>query len=162
MVGGPSLAKPKRKLQRVDPHTRQLPAKLAAGPAQATSAAQSEPWAQGKAARASSANPVGLKSRSGKAALPVERHTSDDEEAVLAGEPVRADTPAGVRAGAGSSPWSGGQRGEKTLVALGGMHTHEQQAYSSKLAKIGVQCVTHKQCPRCNLLACACTGPQFG
>ncbi|KAL0031707.1 hypothetical protein WJX79_002272 [Trebouxia sp. C0005] len=97
-------AKPKRKLQKVNTHTR-----------------------KGKRAR---------------------RHSSqDDEEAVLADEPIRSNTPAGARANAGNSPWSTSKKKGKAVLALGSMHTRDQQVYFSKLTKIGVPCVTHKQCP---------------
>ena len=49
---------------------------------------------------------------------------------------------------AGNSPWASGGSPERPLLVLGSMHTREQQANTAKLTKIGVPCLTHKQCPR--------------
>ena len=60
---------------------------------------------------------------------------------------VLLPVPAGARANAGNSPWSASKKKAKAVLALGSMHTGEQQVYFSKLTKIGVTCVSHKQCP---------------
>ena len=154
-----NVAKPKRKLQQSNTHTRDLLAKRSASDAHDSDAGQARPSAKassqaatagrGRPAKAAAAvaRPTVGKSKPAKAVQREVTSDLDEEDAVLADEPSRADTSAGARAGAGSSPWSAGQRGEKLLLALGGMHTREQQACTSKLAKIGVACVSHKQCP---------------
>ncbi|KAA6423756.1 MAG: hypothetical protein FRX49_06327 [Trebouxia sp. A1-2] len=156
-------AKPKRKLQKVNTHTRDLQARptasdaLTASPA-ATAVLPSAHQAAArvrKSAKASSVASAAAKGKAAKAASAAagkgkraRRHSSqDDEEAVLADEPIRSNTPAGARANAGNSPWSTSKKKGKAVLALGSMHTRDQQVYFSKLTKIGVPCVTHKQCP---------------
>ena len=161
----PTAAKNKRKLQQPVTHTRQLTTQQPAVAAikadkpaglDTTQPRSAGPKAglPGDAAEAVGA-PAKAPARKSKA-LPRSRRQSmsggdspSGEEAVLANESTRADTPAGARAAAGNSPWGTGQREERALVALGGMHSNEQQACMNKLAKIGVSCISHKQCPRC-------------
>jgi len=105
-------AKPKRKLQKVNTHTRDLQAKPTASDAPRASAAATAalPAARqaaarvGKGAKASSAAPAAAKGKAAKAASAAagkgkraHRHSSQhDEEAVLADEPIRTNTPAGT------------------------------------------------------------------
>lgn len=103
--------KPKRKLQKVNTHTRDLQAKPTASDAfgasaAATAALPSAPQAaarRGKGAKASSAAPAAAKGKAAKAANAAaskgkrahRQSSQHDEEAVLADEPIRSDTPAG-------------------------------------------------------------------
>lgn len=104
-------AKPKRKLQKVNTHTRDLQARptasdaLTASPA-ATAVLPSAHQAAArvrKSAKASSVASAAAKGKAAKAASAAagkgkraRRHSSqDDEEAVLADEPIRSNTPAG-------------------------------------------------------------------
>ena len=103
------------------------------------------------------AKPARAGGRSAKAGSSKNQQVSaeEEEQAVLAEEPTRADTPAGSRANAGNCPKApagctpcSASKKPRVVIALGSMHTHEQQAYSSKLARIGVACVSHTECPR--------------
>lgn len=154
------LKKPKRKLQRADTHMLDVRPKATAGSADADAVPDNAPK-QSAARSRQAAKPSKAKGRAAKTASRSQQLLADEgsevEEAVLAEEPVRADTPAGPRADAGTGPASkpgisitpySASKKPKALVALGSMHTSEQQACSSQLAKIGVAFVTHKQCSR--------------
>lgn len=149
-------SKPKRKLHPAETHMRRLQPKTAAQQAPGTDAVPStapvlSEDASRKLAKPAQAGRRPAKAGSRKQAVPSE----DEEQAVLAKAPIRADTPAGPRANvgncpkpaAGCTPCSAGKK-PRVVIALGSMHTEEQQAYSSKLARIGVACVSHTQCPR--------------
>ena len=163
----PPAVRNKRKLQQPATHTRQLTiqqpavAAINAGKPAGLDSAQprsAEPTIDlpGDAAEVVEA-PAKAPAKKSKALSRSHRQSMSGgdsptaDEAVLANESLRADTPAGARAAAGNSPWGAGQREVRVLVALGGMHSHEQQACMTKLAKIGVSCISHKQCPRCLL-----------
>lgn len=104
-------AKPKRKLQKVNTHTRDLQAKPTAADALGASAAatavlpSARPAAarMGKGAKASCAAPAAAKGKAAKAASAAagkgkrahRLSSPNDEEAVLADEPIRSNTPAG-------------------------------------------------------------------
>ena len=154
------LKKPKRKLQRADTHMRDAQPKAAADPAGDGVLPISAPTASAAPSR-KAAKPVQARGRLVKTASRSQQLLADEdveaEEAVLAEEPIRADTPAGPRADAGSGPGSkpstsntpySANKKPRALVALGSMHTSEQQACSSQLANIGVAFVAHKQCSR--------------
>ena len=105
-------AKPKRKLQKVNTHTRDLQPKPTASDALGASAAATAalpPARQaaarvGKGAKALCAAPAAARGKAAKAASVAagkgkraHRHSSQhDEEAVLADEPIRTNTPAGT------------------------------------------------------------------
>lgn len=150
-----SKAPAKRKLGPADTHLRGSQPRPAAQQAAATDA---QP-------RVASVQPAGTSRKPAKPAHPGRKPAKaasraaedEDEQAVLAEEPTRADTPAGPQADAGTGPAGkaaasvtpcSGSKKSRVMIALGSMHTREQQAYSSKLAKIGVACVSHTQCPR--------------
>ena len=149
----PSKAAAKRKLRPADTHLRGLQPKPAAQPAAAADALPQAALVQSADTGRKPVKPTQTGRRFAKAVSRAE----EDEQAVLAEEPVRADTPAGPWADAGNcpgskaaasvTPCSGSKKG-RVVFALGSMHTREQQAFSSKLAKIGVACVSHTQCPR--------------
>ena len=167
----PTAAKNKRKLQQPATHTQQLTTQQPAVPAinagkpagrDTTQPRSGDPRANlsgetAEALEAPAQAPAKVHAKKSKAVPRSHRQSMSggdsptDDEAVLANESTRADTPAGGRAAAGNSPWGAGQREERVLVALGGMHSHEQQACMAKLAKIGVSCISHKQCSRCLL-----------
>ena len=101
-------AKPKRKLQKVNTHTRDLqPKPTALGASEAATAAlpsaRQAAAQSGKGAKASCAALAAAKGKAAKAASAAagkgkraHRHSSQhDEEAVLADEPIRSNTPAG-------------------------------------------------------------------
>ncbi len=103
-------AKPKRKLQKLNTHTRDLQAKPTASDAVGASAAATAalPAARqaaarvGKSAKASSAAPAAVKGKAAKAASAAagkgrkaHRHSSQHDEVMLADEPIRSNTPAG-------------------------------------------------------------------
>ena len=149
-------SKPKRKLHPAEPHMRRLQPKTA-HQAPGTDALPSTEPVQSEDASRKPAKPAQAGRRPAKAgsrnqAVPAE----EEEQAVLAEEPIRGDTPAGPRgntgncpkAAAGCTPCSSAGKKPRVVIALGSMHTQEQQAYSSKLARIGVACVSHTQCPR--------------
>lgn len=150
-------SKPKRKLHPAETHMGRLQPKSAAQQAPATDAVPSTEQVLSKDASRKPAKPAQAGRRPAKAgsrseAVPLEQ----EEQAVLAEAPTRADTPAGPRANtgncpkaaAGCTPCSSAGKKPRVVIALGSMHTQEQQAYSSKLARIGVACVSHAQCPR--------------
>ena len=149
-------SKPKRKLQPAETHMCRLQPKPAAQEAPGTDALPRAAPAQSEDASRRPAKPALAKKRSAKAGNRNQQVPADEEEqAVLAEEPIRADTPSGPQADAGNCPKAPAEytpcsasKKPRVVIALGSMHTQEQQAYSSKLAKIGVACVSHTQCPR--------------
>lgn len=149
-------SKPKRKLQPAETHVRRLQPKPAAQRAPDTGALPSAAPAQSEDARRKPVQPALAGRRSAKAGSRNQQVPAEEEEqAVLAEEPTRADMPAGPRADAGNCPKApagctpcSASKKPRVVIALGSMHTHEQQAYSIKLANIGVACVSHTQCPR--------------
>ena len=91
-------AKPKRKLQKVNTHTRDLQAKPTASDALGASAAATAalPSASQAAARVGKTAKAAAASAAAGKGKKAHRHSSyDDEEAVLADEPIRSNTPAG-------------------------------------------------------------------
>lgn len=149
-------SKPKRKLQPAETHIRRLQPKPAAQQAPGTDALPSAAPAQSVDASRKPVKPAPAGGRCAKAGSRNQQVPAEEEEqAVLAEEPTRADTPAGPHADAGNCPKApagctpcSASKKPRVVIALGSMHTHEQQTYSSKLAKIGVACVSHTQCPR--------------
>ncbi|KAL3139869.1 hypothetical protein ABBQ38_004164 [Trebouxia sp. C0009 RCD-2024] len=147
-----SKAPAKRKLHPPDTHLRGLQPKPAAQQAAATDAVLHVGPVQSADTARKSAKPTHAGRKSAKTG-----RAEEDEQAVLAEEPIRADTPAGPGADAGNCPGPkaaasvtpcSGSKKARVMIALGSMHSREQQAYSIKLAKIGVACVSHTQCPR--------------
>ena len=149
-------SKPKRKLQPAQMHVSCLQPKRSAPEAPGTAALPSAAPAQASHASRKPAKPAPAGRSFAKAGSRNQKVPAEEEEqAVLAEEPTRADTPAGPRADAGNCPKAvadctpcSASKKPRVVIALGSMHTHEQQAYSSKLARIGVACVSHPQCPR--------------
>lgn len=149
-------SKPKRKLQPAATHVPRLQLKAAAQQAPGTDAVPSAAPVQSEDASRKPAKPAPAGGRSATAGSRNQQVPAEEEEqAVLAGEPIRAATPAGPQADAGNCPEApagctpcSASKKPRVVIALGSMHTHEQQAYSSKLARIGVACVSHTQCPR--------------
>lgn len=151
-----AATKPKRKLQPAETHMRGTKAKPAATKPADTDALPSV--ASAPASR-KSAKPAQAGRMSAKAANRSQQLSDgdEDEQAVLAEEPTRGDTHAGLRADAGNCPAAkdaaacapcSASKQPRVMIALGSMHTRQQQAYSKKLIKIGVACVSHTQCPR--------------
>ncbi|KAL3154240.1 hypothetical protein ABBQ32_013740 [Trebouxia sp. C0010 RCD-2024] len=147
-----SKATAKRKLRPADTHLRGLQPKPAAQETAATDALPHVAPVPSADTGRKSANPTHAGWKFVKAC-----RAEEAEQAVLAEEPIRADTPAGPRAEAGNCPGPkaaasatpcSGSKKARVMIALGSMHSCEQQAYSSKLAKIGVACVSHTQCPK--------------
>lgn len=149
-------SKPKRKLHPAETHMRRLQPKTAARQAPGTDAVPSAAPVPSQDASRKPAKPAQAGRRPAKPGSKNQPVPSEEEQqAVLAQEPTRADIPAGPwansgncpKAAAGCAPCNAGKK-PRVMIALGSMHTQEQQAYSSKLARIGVACVSHTQCPR--------------